>query len=147
MPNQFNTQLGYFQGFLNAQIGFEIASQDTWTTITPVITDNAEFQYNTSLDTNTIVLEEKGLWRIDVIATFQGSTNDDMRFCAYTTESGELPEVKWNARGGNNWAISYTAMYQFQKANNKVSFKVQNNDDAGATITMAYGIFTAIRLY
>ena len=147
MPNQFNTQLGYFQGVLNAEIGFAIEDQDTWTTITPVITDDAEFQYNTSLDTNTIVLEEKGLWKIDVVATFKGSTNDDMSFCAYTVESEELPEVKWNSRGGNNWAISYTAMYYFKNGNNKVSFKVQNNSDTEETITMSFGIFTAIRLY
>tara|TARA_R100001594_G_C4030553_1_gene261171 strand:- start:1028 stop:1468 length:441 start_codon:yes stop_codon:yes gene_type:complete len=146
MANQFNTQLGYFQGFLNAEIDFEIADKDTWTTVTPVITDDSNFQYNTSLDSNTIVLEQKGIWRIDVIATFQGSTNDDMRFTAYTSESGNLPEMKWNARGGNNWAISYSAIYKF-KNENAVSFKMQNNEAAGETITMSFGIFTAIRLY
>lgn len=147
MPNQFNTQLGYFQGFLNAEIGFEISSQDTWTNITPVITDNAQFQYNTSLDTNKIVLEEKGLWRIDLVGTFKGSTNDDMRLCAYTDESGNLPEIKWNSRGGNNWAISYTAMYRFINGNNNIVWRVQNNSAAGEIITMSFGVFTAIRLY
>ena len=57
-----------------------------------------------------------------------------------------LPPVKWNARGGNNWAISYSVMFQVFQAGETIQLELLNEDDT-AVSQLIFGIFTAIKLY
>jgi len=146
MPNQFNNQLAYFQGLLSESYEHEIQSIGDWEAIEPVFTDQSAFQYNTLLDRGVIQLSLAGVWRVDVSATFQGSVNDNMEFCCNTQETGNLPPVKWNARGGNNWAISYATIFQIFNSDNALTFYIRNTS-ATDTINIPVGTFSAIKLY
>ena len=152
MANQFNNQLGYFQGNLEDVADFTPSTTGTFETIDTIeITDQPIYQYNTQLNARgNIQFLEKGIWRIDFVGTWQGATNDDLSIRGKTTASvgyiNALPEVKWNARGGNNWAISYSVMFQVMESLETLTFELKNDDDT-PTSTLLKGIFTAIKLY
>ena len=145
--NQFNNQLGYFQGVMAEENTFTPDLANEWFAITPDLTDDTNFQYNTDIVSNKIHLSIKGIWKFSMSCTFNGSVNDDMQFCigtAYNTT--KLPPVKWNQRGGNNWAISYSLIFK-TLAPTDLDMFIKNEDVAEENIKISRGIFTAIKLY
>ena len=151
MPtNQFSNPLGYFQANLDSTFTKAINTTGVFEDISPTLTNQEEYQYNTSIDARgNIKFEEKGIWKYDFVGTWNGATNDNMQLRATIFKNPYtllLPPVKWNARGGNNWAISYSVMFQVFQAGETIQLELLNEDDT-AVSQLIFGIFTAIKLY
>jgi len=146
MPNQFNTNLGYFQANLDSEFSHTISATEEWELISPDWTDQSIYQYNTELDRGTMRFLVKGTWRVDFVGTWQGATNDNMQLTIKGANQGTLyPPVKWNARGGNNWCISYAMLFKTSRPDN-IEIYLKNEDDT-AESTLTKGILTGIKLY
>ena len=147
MANQFNNKLGYLGTWINAEKVQTISATSTFEVFKPVLVDVPSLQYNAEINRDTIQLNEKGIWKVDFSGTFSGSTNDDMEL-KIDSESQQLTTapVKWNARGGNNWAISYSVILSIYNTGSNLVLWIKNNDDT-AEITLKYGILTFVKLY
>ena len=146
--NQFNNQLGYGQFCLDAESTASISVANTWTALSLSYEDEESWQYNTQLDRGNIVLDIKGIWKIDATFTVQGATNDNMSLTIDDSNGAKLPELKWNQRGGNNWCINYSTIFNWQPAGafTPVLFYVKNEDDTN-NLTIKKGIIVCTKLY
>jgi len=146
MTNQFNTNLGYFQANLEEQFDHTPNAVDTFEIIAPTWTDQSIYHYNAELDRGSMRLLVKGTWRVDFVGTWQGALNDNMQL---TIQNGNgatyFPPVKWNARGGNNWAISYAMILKIDSPD-YVQLYLKNEDDT-AESSLTKAIFSAIKIY
>lgn len=147
MSNQFNNQLGYLGTWINEAKTLTISATSTFEVLQPVLVNDANLQYNAEIFRDTIQLNEKGIWKVDFAGTFSGSTNDDMEL-KIDNESQQLTTapVKWNARGGNNWAVSYSVILNILDTGSNLVLWIKNNDDT-AEIVLSHGILTCVKLY
>ena len=147
MSNQFNNQLGYLGTWINEAKTLTISATSTFEVLQPVLVNDANLQYNAEIFRDTIQLNEKGIWKVDFAGTFSGSTNDDMEL-KIDNESQQLTTapVKWNARGGNNWAVSYSVILNKLDTGSNLVLWIKNNDDT-AEIVLSHGILTCVKLY
>ena len=147
MSNQFNNQLGYLGTWINEAKTLTISATSTFEVLQPVLVNDANLQYNAEIFRDTIQLNEKGIWKVDFAGTFSGSTNDDMEL-KIDNESQQLTTapVKWNARGGNNWAVSYSVVLNILDTGSNLVLWIKNNDDT-AEIVLSHGILTCVKLY
>ena len=144
MSNQFNNQLGYLGTWINEAKTLTISATSTFEVLQPVLVNDANLQYNAEIFRDTIQLNEKGIWKVDFAGTFSGSTNDDMEL-KIDNESQQLTTapVKWNARGGNNWAVSYSVILNILDTGSNLVLWIKNNDDT-AEIVLSHGILTCV---
>ena len=148
--NQFTNQLGYFQANLETQFDHNPTSQNTFDDLRITWTDQPEYQYNTSLGSRgEVQLKVRGIWKIDMVGTWQGATNDNLVLRAKIGQGSSYnsyPPVKWNGRGGNNWAISYSTLIEVKSDEDVIVFQLKNEDDT-AQCSLMLGILTAVKLY
>ena len=147
MANQFNDKLGYLGTWINEAKTLTISATSTFEVLQPVLVNDANLQYNAEIFRDTIQLNEKGIWKVDFAGTFSGSTNDDMEL-KIDNEIQQLTTapVKWNARGGNNWAVSYSVILNILDTGSNLVLWIKNNDDT-AEIVLSHGILTCVKLY
>ena len=145
---QFGDQMGYIVACATEEIEVNIASVGGWITVPPTLSDNASYQYNTEINRGQIKFKVKGIWKVDISCTVNGATNDNMEFSIYNPATGnsELPSLKWNQRGGNNWAINYSIIARWKDIGIPIVLRVRNMDDT-ANVTFKKIIICATKLY
>tara|TARA_R100001443_G_scaffold112600_1_gene126233 strand:- start:771 stop:1214 length:444 start_codon:yes stop_codon:yes gene_type:complete len=147
MANQFNDKLGYLGTWINAAKSQTVSATSTFEAFQPVLVNDLSLQYNAEIFRDTIKINEKGIWKVDFAGTFSDATNDDMELKIDTESQGlNTAPVKWNARGGNNWAISYSVILNILDTGSNLVLFIRNNTDT-AEISLSHGILTLVKLY
>ena len=140
--NQFTNQLGYYQSIIDDPTEIAISEANQWVELS--IPSTMINNYNTDINRNNPTVQVRGVWKIDMSFTVQGSLNADLKFRC-RTETDNMYELKWNARGGNNWSINYTQIVVLEK--NANVFMDVNNTSTTTNMTFVTGIMPLVKLY
>jgi len=140
--NQFTNQLGYYQSIIDDPTEVAISEEAQWVEMSIPATQIEG--YNAEIFRQNAKALIRGIWKIDMSFTVQGALNSDLKFRCRTA-TANMYELKWNARGGNNWSINYTQIVQLEK-DDVVYMDVQNATGT-SNMTFVTGIMTLVKLY
>jgi len=139
--NQFNNQLGYYQGTLSAPFTATNPGAGVWKFIEWVIVDMPQEMYNTSSYRDSPEIGVTGWWKIEYAFTVNSGTNNDFVF-----RVDDAPYIKWNARGGNNWALNYSII-KYYEIGDRPSAYIKNLSGGTNSATFMNATLNLIKIY